>query len=115
MMNAASYDNELSRATLHGFGLPAERLARVAARRAFVELKHTFMRAVADIDGSTGELLQRRVRQAGEAIELWRIGALVLASLPSHDERAACHRIELHRQLDSVFPDNTRDTAVVPL
>ena len=112
MMNAASYDNELSRATLHGFGLPAERLARVAARRAFVELKHTFMRAVGDIDGPTGEMLQRRVRQAGEAIELWRLGALVLASLPAHD---ACHRIELHRQLDSVFPDNSRDTAVVPL
>jgi len=60
-------------------------------------------------------LPQRRVRQAGEAIELWRLGALVLASLPAHDERAACHRIELHRQVDSVFPDNTNHTAVVPL
>ena len=50
-----------SAAALPGFGMPDERLARLAARRAFVDLKISFMRATADIQGHTGQLLQRKV------------------------------------------------------
>jgi len=114
-MNASAYETELRHATRDGFGLPDERLARVAARRAFVELKQSFMRAVADVEGSSGELLQRKVRQASEAIELWRLRALVLESLPPQHPHTAAHRIELRRQLDSVFPDHGVDTGFLPL
>jgi hypothetical protein len=100
---------------VQGFGLPADRLARMAARRAFVEMKQVFMRAAADIDGSVGEMLQQRVRMANQPVELWRIRAVLLASLPSGHERALVHRIELHRQLDSLFPFNACATVPMPL
>lgn len=99
----------------HGHGMPDDRLARVAARRAFVEMKQVFMRAAADAEGSVGEMLRHRVRAANEPVELWRIRAVILASLPSHHERSLVHRIELHRQLDSLFPFNACDTEAMPM
>ncbi len=98
-----------------GFGLPEDRLARIAARRAFVELKTSFMRAASDASGPTGELLRRKVRDADEALQLWRLRVALLAALPSGHERTAQHRSELLRQLDSVFPDSGPETGFVPL
>jgi hypothetical protein len=92
-----------------GFNLPDERIARIAARRAFVELKLSFMRAAADIDGPEGALLQRQVRRASEPVHLWRLRAAVLASLRAHHERTPVHRLELRRQLDSIFADSSFD------
>ena len=114
-MNAALFETALHQAASQSFGLPDERLARVAARRAFVEMKHAFMRATADIDGRVGEMLQRKVRSATEAVELWRLRAVILASLASNHDRTPLHRWELHRQLDSVFPERGTDTGFVPL
>ena len=59
-------------------------------------------------------MLQYRVRTANEPVELWRIRAVILASLPSHHERSLIHRIDLHRQLDSL-PFNACDTEVMPM
>jgi hypothetical protein len=98
-----------------GFGLPEDRLARIAARRAFVELKTSFMRAASDACGPTGELLRRKVRDADEALQLWRLRVVLLAALPSGHERTAQHRSELLCQLDSVFPDSGPETGFVPL
>jgi hypothetical protein len=92
--------------------LPAEQLARIAARRAFVEMKHSFMRAAGDIDGPVGTLLLAKVRRASEPTHLWRLRAVLLASLPEDHERTPIHRLELHRQLDSLFGDSTSDMAV---
>lgn len=89
------------------FNLPDERIARIAARRAFVELKLCFMRAAADIDGPAGALLQQRVRRASEPVHLWRLRAVVLVSLRERHERTPLHRLELHRQLDSIFADSS--------
>jgi len=114
-MNAMPFELALHEATSQSYGMPDERLARVAARRAFVEMKHAFMRAAADIDGPVGEMLQRKVRSATEAVELWRLRAVVLASLVEQHERTPLHRLELHRQLDSVFPERGADTGFVPL
>src|SRR5204862_7931258 len=99
-MSVAQFETALHQAASQSFGLPDERLARVAARRAFVEMKHAFMRAAADIDGVIGAMLQRKVRNATEAADLWRLRAVLLASLSSTHERTALHRWELHRQLD---------------
>jgi hypothetical protein len=100
---------------LPGFGLPEDRQARIAARRAFVELKTSFMRAASDACGPTGELLRRKVREADETLQLWRLRVALLAALPSGHERTAQHRSELLRQLDSVFPDSGPETGFVPL
>jgi hypothetical protein len=106
---------DATRAIAQGFGLPGDRLALMAARRAFVEMKQVFMRAAADVDGSVGEMLKQRVRSANQPVELWRIRAVLLASLPAGHERALIHRIELHRQLDSLFPFNACATVPMPL
>jgi hypothetical protein len=98
-----------------GFGPPEDRLARIAARRAFVELKTSFMRAASDACGPSGELLRRKVRDADESLQLWRLRVALLAALPSGHERTALHRSELLHQLDSVFPDSGPETGFVPL
>ena len=85
------------------FGAPQERLARIAARRAFVEMKQSYMSAVLDITGSTAELLQYKVRKAGEPWELWSLRAVILASLPADHERTNRHRLKLEREFDSIF------------
>lgn len=95
-----------------GHGLPQDRLARMAARRAFVDMKQVFIRAAADVEGTIGDMLQQRVRNANEPVELWRLRAMLLASLPRMHERTLTHRIELHRQLDSLFSFNECDTEV---
>ena len=81
-----------------------ERLARVAARRAFVEMKISFMRAAALVRGSEGPMLQRKVRSATEVAELWRLSDSLLHSLPALDPVVAAHRQDLQCHLDSAFP-----------
>jgi hypothetical protein len=102
-------------AELPGFGLPEDRLARIAARRAFVELKTSFMRAATDAAGPAGDMLRRRVRDADEALQLWRLRTVLLAALPAGHARTEQHRAELLRQLDSVFPDTGPETTFAPL
>ena len=114
-MITAHFDGSANEVALPNFGMPDERLARRAARRAFVDLKISFMRATADIHGDSGELLQHKVRSAREAIELWRLRSAVFAALPSGEERSLLHKLELHQQLDSVFPEAGEETGFVPL
>jgi hypothetical protein len=89
------------------FNLPDARVTKIAERRAFVDLKMCFMRAAADIDGPLGERLQRVVRHAREPVQLWRLRGAVLAALRDNDARSHVHRIELRRQLDSIFADSS--------
>ncbi|MBC7956699.1 MAG: hypothetical protein H7Y33_12620 [Cytophagales bacterium] len=115
-MNTATLELTFNHANdLHAFGMPEDRMARMAARRAFVEMKTCFMRAVADIEGSTGALLQRKVRVASEVIELWRLRHAVIGGLPRDKPSTEMHRQELMLQLDSAFPEGGGNTAFVPL
>jgi hypothetical protein len=91
------------------FNLPDERVTRIAERRAFVELKTCFIRAAAAIDGPLGARLQRHVRQASEPVQLWRLSGAILAALRDDDARSHVHRIEMRRQLDSIFADSRCD------
>lgn len=97
------------------YGMPDERLARMAARRAFVEMKSSFMRAVAQIEGQAGATLQRKVRLSGEVVELWRLRHAVLGALPRDTVESIYMRQELMHQLDSAFPEGGGPTAFVPL
>lgn len=95
-------------AAVPGAGMPQERLARIAARRAFVEMKQSYMSAVSDIDSATGGMLQHRVRKASEPWELWSLRAVILASLPVEHERTRTHRLKLEREFDSIFSRSTQ-------
>lgn len=101
-------------ALMHG-GASPEQLARVAARRALVNLKRSFMQAAADLDGPDAEWLRRKVRQADDSTELWRLRPTIFALLPEGSLRSDMHRSELNRQLDSVFPESSIDDSVPPI
>lgn len=83
--------------------LSQERLARIAARRAFVEMKQAYMNAASDIGSATSQVLQQKVRRASEPWELWSLRAVILASLPAEHERTSDHRLKLGREFDSLF------------
>ena len=100
---------------LPDFGLPDERTARIAARRAFVELKASFMDAASDIDGLAGDVLRRRVRGADEPAQVWRLRAALLHALSPLHPRTPQHHLELTRQLDSLFPEPRDHTCFMPL
>lgn len=86
-----------------GCGLPGDRAARLAARRAFVALKLDFMAALAEVPG-TG-WLQTQVRHAEEPLDLWRLRAPAFAALDGADPGYRQRRQQLWRGLDSTFPD----------
>jgi hypothetical protein len=95
--------------------LSGDRDALLAARRAFVEMKQCFMRAVADVPGAIGDSLRHKVRHSGEPIDLWRLRRAVLATLPPTDPRCVGHRAVLQRHLDALFPDSDDTTSFVAL
>jgi hypothetical protein len=104
----------MPRTLSHGFGMPHDRAARVAARRAFVAMKRVFLDAAILLEGSAGACLRRRVRLALEPSELLSLQDSLLGGLPVHDERSRHHRHALYRQLEELFPE-TALTGFVPL
>lgn len=92
-------------ALMHG-ELNAERLARVAARRALVNLKQSFIRAAEELSGPDADWLRRKVRQANDSTELWRLRPTIFALLPE-STRSELHRSELNRALDGIFPETS--------
>jgi hypothetical protein len=96
--------NELA-SLLHG-RLSPELLARVAARHALVSLKQSFIRATEELSGPDADWLRRKVRLANDSTELWRLRPTIFALLPEDDLRSELHRVELNRQLDSIFPES---------
>lgn len=86
-----------------GAGIPGGRSARLAARRAFVELKITFMQALADLPQAGW--LHAQVRSAQEPVDLWLLRAPVFAVLDGTDPEYRHRQQLLRRGLDSVFPD----------
>lgn len=92
-------------ASLSDSGLLQDRQARLAARRAFVEMKLLFLRATAPLEDRKGEWLRNQVRLANDPIDLWVLRGPVLRVL-SHDARQhRSLRAELYRSLDSIFPE----------
>jgi hypothetical protein len=88
-MYASSFAQQLSvigAGPLPAMDLPPERLARIATRRAFVEMKRRFMQAVERIQGQPGEDLRERVRRTQQPNELWSLRAAVLIALSINDQ-----------------------------
>ncbi|MBE7416333.1 MAG: hypothetical protein HS128_01075 [Ideonella sp.] len=96
-------------------GMPQDRLARMATRRAFVALKQAFMQAVDCSERSHGDWLRVQVRQAHEPIDLWLLRGAVLRALPTGQAATRALRTRLQQMLDSMFPDNADSTGSLPL
>lgn len=96
-------------------GLSDDRLARVAARLAFVEMKSSFIRAAAHVPGAGGTLLQRKVRLSTDVADLWRLRAALFEQLPLGDPTCAAIREEMQYHLDSAhLPGDAEPTSFQP-
>ena len=96
-----------------GPGLPGDRVARIAARRAFVALKLTFLHALEDTAGT--DWLRHQVRSAEEPVDLWLLRAPMFEVLSGSDASQRSRRQLLRRGLDSVFPDLEPASTFTPL
>jgi hypothetical protein len=96
-------------------GMPGDRLALLAARRAFVALKLTFIEAVADLDAPRSAWLRQQVRAAEEPMDLWLLRAPVFHALAGHDPMRRQARQRVRRALDAVFPEAQPTTGFTTL
>lgn len=112
-MSSPAPRHHLARPVLSGAGLPDDRQARMAARRAFVNLKQTYIAAVADLPGPRADWLRYQIRHAAEPADLWLLRAAVFDALPAQQHREA--RDTLQRGIDSVFPSTSPNSGFAPL
>ena len=87
-------------------GMPGDRNARLAARRAFVELKVTLMQALADLTDARFDWLRNQVRGTEEPVDLWLLRAPVFVALSGPEPEFRRRRQLVRRALDSVFHDS---------
>lgn len=97
---------------LPGAGLPGDRMAQLAARRAFVVLKQAFVDALAGAGGREAAWLRAQVRSAEEPVDLWLLRASVFALLDGPERRPL--RQQLRRALDTLFPDTQPSSGFAP-
>jgi hypothetical protein len=105
--------HHLSRSALCGAGLPHDRDARIAARRAFVNLKQTYLAAVESLPGPRADWLRYQIRHAAEPADLWLLRAAVFEALPGREYLS--ERDTLQRGIDSVFPASRFNSGFTPL
>ncbi|MEP6505188.1 MAG: hypothetical protein ABJD97_17750 [Betaproteobacteria bacterium] len=86
-------------------GLPASRAERIESRRAFVEMKQLFMRAVENLEHRKGAWLRAQVRGADDPIDLWLLRSPLLATLREDDVATRTMRAALYKSLDRTFPE----------
>jgi hypothetical protein len=112
-LHHAAPRHHLSRAALSGVGMPQDRQARIAARRAFVNLKQTYLLAIEALPGPRAEWLRFQVRHAEEPADLWLLRAAVFDALPSQAYRS--ERDTLQRGIESLFPRQNPSSGFTPL
>jgi len=95
--------------------MPAAHSARLESRRAFVEMKHLFMRAVENLEHRKGAWLRAQVRAAEDPIDLWLLRGPLLSALRADDLATRTLRAALYRSLDRSFPEAFGGAAASPL
>ena len=85
--------------------LPVSRDDRLEARRAFVEMKQLFMRAVENLAHRKGAWLRAQVRAAEDPVDLWLLRGPLLSALREDDLATRTMRAALYRSLDRTFPE----------
>jgi len=86
-------------------GTAARRSARIETRRAFVEMKQLFMRAVENLEHRKAAWLRAQVRAAEDPIDLWLLRGPLLATLREDDVATRTMRAALYKTLDRTFPE----------
>jgi hypothetical protein len=112
-VNGSGPRHHLARSVLAGAGMPDDRQARIAARRAFVNLKQTYLLAIEALPGPRADWLRYQIRHAAEPADLWLLRAAVFDALPRQDYRS--ERDSLQRGIESVFPKSTSNSGFAPL
>jgi len=85
--------------------LPAGRDDRLETRRAFVEMKQLFIRAVENLAHRKGAWLRAQVRAAEDPVDLWLLRGPLLSALREDELATRALRAAIYRSLDRVFPD----------
>ncbi len=98
-------ESDESRPFCEDISLPAARSARMESRRAFVEMKQLFMRAVENLEHRKGAWLRAQVRAAEDPTDLWLLRGPLLATLREDDVATRTMRAALYRSLDRTFPE----------
>jgi hypothetical protein len=96
--------------------LPATRSGRIESRRAFVEMKQLFMRAVENLAHRKGAWLRAQVRAAEDPVDLWLLRGPLLSALREDDIATRTMRAALYRSLDRTFPEafGNAGTGILP-
>jgi Holliday junction resolvase-like predicted endonuclease len=106
LLGLAELDSQLAPESRFGeIDLPSTRSARIESRRAFVEMKQLFMRAVENLEHRKGAWLRAQVRAAEDPIDLWLLRGPLLATLREDDVATRTMRAALYRTLDRTFPE----------
>ena len=108
LLGLAELDSELSPESIFPdpmVGIPDLRSARIETRRAFVEMKQLFLRAVENLAHRKGAWLRAQVRAAEDPIDLWLLRGPLLATLREDDVATRTMRAALYRTLDRTFPE----------
>lgn len=103
----------LPRSVWVGAGMPDDRQAHLAARRAFASLKRTYLLAIETLPGPRAEWLRCQVRHAAEPADLWLLRAAVFDALPRQAYRS--ERETLQRGIETVFPSSHAHGGFAPL
>ncbi|HEY9028185.1 MAG TPA: hypothetical protein VIP05_28080 [Burkholderiaceae bacterium] len=85
--------------------LPETRAGRMESRRAFVEMKQLFLRAVENLAHRKGAWLRAQVRAAEDPVDLWLLRGPLLSALREDDIATRTMRAALYRSLDRGFPE----------
>jgi|GEM_PF-894990 len=94
---------------------PASRDGRIESRRAFVEMKQLFMRAVENLAHRKGAWLRAQVRAAEDPVDLWLLRGPLLSALREDEFATRTLRAALYRSLDRAFPDGFGSGGTGPL
>ena len=107
LLGLAELDSQLAPESIfpEHMGLPETRSARIESRRAFVEMKQLFMRAVENLEHRKGAWLRAQVRGAEDPIDLWLLRGPLLATLREDDVATRTMRAALYRTHDRTFPE----------
>jgi hypothetical protein len=106
LLGLAELDSTLDAESLFldPMGVASTRSARIESRRAFVEMKQLFMRAVENLEHRKGAWLRSQVRGAEDPIDLWLLRGPLLATLREDDVATRTMRAALYKSLDRTFP-----------
>jgi len=106
LLGLAELDSTLDAESLFldPMGVASTRSARIESRRAFVEMKQLFMRAVENLEHRKGAWLRSQVRGAEDPIDLWLLRGPLLATLREDDVATRAMRAALYKSLDRTFP-----------